>query len=231
MVASYNGADRRLAYLFENATEVSVEQVLVSGTPIGKITVDGTELTLYCTPGGGSNVTYSEVLQSGTVIGVLTIDGVPHTLYAPSGSSSISWASTLTEGTEIGRLTISGVENILYAPPGDVTDVQVNETSVVDENGVANIDLTNYVEDSQLAYYATERELTSAINALRVSFQDGVDRIYDACVSKGSTPASHSLADVVSAIYQISGDPISYAEANAEVEVIPEFETTVEETV
>ena len=36
-------------------------------------------------------------------------------------------------------------------------------------------------------------------------FQDGVDAVYDACVSKGSTPASHALADVVDAIENING--------------------------
>ena len=38
---------------------------------------------------------------------------------------------------------------------------------------------------------------------LQANFQDGVDDIYDACVSKGSTPVSHALADVVDAIGNI----------------------------
>ena len=48
-------------------------------------------------------------------------------------------------------------------------------------------------------------ELESAVETLQENFQDGVDSIYDACVSKGSTPASHSLADVVDAIDNIGG--------------------------
>lgn len=43
----------------------------------------------------------------------------------------------------------------------------------------------------------------AAIDELVVNFQDGVDDVYDACVAKGSTPASHSLSDVVAAIGNI----------------------------
>lgn len=43
----------------------------------------------------------------------------------------------------------------------------------------------------------------SAIDELVVNFQNGVDDVYDACVAKGSTPASHSLSDVITAIGNI----------------------------
>ena len=38
---------------------------------------------------------------------------------------------------------------------------------------------------------------------LKANFQAGVDSIYDACVAKGSTPASKSLSDVVAGINNI----------------------------
>lgn len=64
-----------------------------------------------------------------------------------SGKSNVSAnPSTTTE-------TLTGIEidGTAYAiPSGDVTDVKVNDTSVVDENGVANIDLTDYAEKSDL---------------------------------------------------------------------------------
>lgn len=43
-----------------------------------------------------------------------------------------------------------------------------------------------------------------AIDEVVANFQDGVDSVYNACVAKGSTPASHSLSDVVTAIGAIS---------------------------
>ena len=39
---------------------------------------------------------------------------------------------------------------------------------------------------------------------LKANFQAGVDSIYDACVAKGSTPASKSLSDVVEGINNIT---------------------------
>ena len=48
-----------------------------------------------------------------------------------------------------------------------------------------------------------EDELDTAVSTLQSNFQDGVDSIYNACVSKGSTPASHSLTDVVNGILAI----------------------------
>lgn len=55
------------------------------------------------------------------------------------------------------------------------------------------------------AGFVTEQEFDYEIAQLQANFQDGVDDIYDACVAKGSTPASHSLSDVVTAIGNISG--------------------------
>ena len=45
--------------------------------------------------------------------------------------------------------------------------------------------------------------VASAISDLQASFQAGVDAVYDAVVAKGSTPASHSLADIITAIGNI----------------------------
>ena len=48
-------------------------------------------------------------------------------------------------------------------------------------------------------YFATNADIAQ----LQSNFQDGVDDIYDACVAKGSTPASTSLSDVVQGIMDI----------------------------
>lgn len=67
--------------------------------------------------------------------------------------------------------------------------------------------------------YVTETEMedaiSDAVSTLESNFQDGVDAIYDACVAKGSTPASQSLSDVVQGIMDIpqgggGGDTITY---------------------
>lgn len=63
---------------------------------------------------------------------------------------------------------------------------------------------------ASVSYDNTDSHLTAetvqaAIDEMVVNFQAGVDDCYDACVAKGSTPASHSLSDVVAAIGNISG--------------------------
>lgn len=50
-----------------------------------------------------------------------------------------------------------------------------------------------------------EDRIEDAVDTLQENFLAGVDSIYDACVDKGSTPASHSLADILQAIENISG--------------------------
>ena len=46
-------------------------------------------------------------------------------------------------------------------------------------------------------------DVEAAIKELEANFQDGVDAVYDAVVAKGSTPASHSLSDIIAAIAAI----------------------------
>lgn len=79
-------------------------------------------------------------------------------------------------------------------------------------------------DDSDVGY-VTETEMTDAIDdavsTLESNFQDGVDAIYDACVAKGSTPASQSLSDVVQGIMDIpqsggGGDTIKFTSSSHE---------------
>lgn len=66
-------------------SDVTVTQILSSGTAIADIDVDGTTTTLYApTP---TVVGITNTLSTGTAIGDLEIDGITTTLYAPAGSS------------------------------------------------------------------------------------------------------------------------------------------------
>lgn len=125
------------------------------------------------------------------------------TVVNPAGIANISITNVVANpsGTGSTDLTKLQVGNNIYNIPqgggtGNVEDVYVNGNSVLDSNHIAQIYLTDY---------ATDTELQNAINTLQSNFQDGVDSIYDACVAKGSTPISHSLSDVIDAIYAIGG--------------------------
>ena len=61
------------------------------------------------------------------------------------------------------------------------------------------------VPTAQSTNPVTSNGIATAISTLRSNFQDGVDAIYNACVDKGSTPATHALDDVVTAIENIEG--------------------------
>ena len=95
MQAGYAGFDKRLKYLFDNATEVSAESLLSDGTPIGRITVDGSTVTLKApSSGGGSNVVVTPILQTGEHIANISVDGVVNALYAPYGGGGVSMPFT-----------------------------------------------------------------------------------------------------------------------------------------
>lgn len=342
MQAGYTGFDKRLKYLFDNATEVSATASLSSGTPIGTITVDGNTLTLYAPSGGGSNVAYTEGLASGVLVGRLSIDGVSHNLYAPHGvtcgsadptggddgdfyvqisvlnsSSADIFGSPTADSGDGYEITVdesiygtydahegfgtgagwgangTGDNYLQYARTdnkqfaiesltictyytGSVVDFQSDTTIIEGSNdgtnwtaidtisGKGTIDTPRTIAIASSSYYKMFRfqcnsennEFTGLkgiiatgpsrtisivdywikrngmwvkcpnyatdadIAQLQSNFQAGVDSVYNACVTKGSTPASHSLSDVVQGILDIptSGGSIDPRDA---VQVIP----------
>lgn len=150
-----------------------------------------------------NEVGFTPILESGTPIGTLEIDGVPITVYAPAGgSASVSYTPIQTEGTQIGTLTINGTNHPVYVPEIEATPDYSTGTKI----GTVTIDGDDFDFYIPTGVYATSAELSNAVATLQANFQAGVDAIYNACVGKGSTPASHSLADVVDAIYAIGGN-------------------------
>ena len=87
MQASYSGSNRSVKYLFENATEVSVEQILTSGTPVATITVDGSDVDLYAPAGGGSDVVANPVGTPTDDLDTIEIDGVIYDIPGSGGGS------------------------------------------------------------------------------------------------------------------------------------------------
>lgn len=88
MQASYSGSNRSVKYLFENATEVSVEQILTSGTPVATITVDGDDVDLYAPAGGGSDVVANPVGTPTDDLDTIEIDGVIYDIPGSGGGST-----------------------------------------------------------------------------------------------------------------------------------------------
>ena len=216
--------------------DIPVEDVRVNGTSVVNNKIANIDLSSYGTVKDVKVSGVSVVNSSGIanvpsfpvtdvwVDGSSVMDGTIAKITS-TGGSTVTVTPLLSTGTKIATIDVDQNSYDLYAPngggTGNVEDVYVNGTSVLDSNHIAQIDLTSYTTDT---------ELQSAISTLQASFQDGVDAIYNACVRKGSTPASHSLADVIAAIYAItSTTPIIYEEIISETTLIPKFESTVEE--
>ena len=94
--------------------------------------------------------------------------------------------------------------NVIYLVPnsdpgtGNIKDEYINldgTTTGWEKIGSADVDLSGYYTSSEV-----DDLLDTLEGTLQSNFQDGVDDVYDAVVAKGSTPASHSLADVVTGI-------------------------------
>ena len=76
-------------------------------------------------------------------------------------------------------------------------------------NNLGNLAFKNSLTSEEiitsLGYIPTRQsDFEEAIATLQENFQAGVDAVYNAVAAKGSTPASHSLSDVVDAIGRIS---------------------------
>ena len=165
-----------------NALEVDAEgNLLVSGSITDG---DGNVLgpggtTVIANPAETSTDTLTKLQVGSTVYGISggSEEGVP----AEVITENIETTTTSSQAYAIGDFLYKNDE--LYKTK---TAIAQGDTFVVD----TNIEETN---------------ITNEINTLKTNFQDGVDAVYDACVSKGSTPSSHALADVVDAIDNISG--------------------------
>lgn len=195
-----------------------VKDVKVNGTTV--VDEDGVANVLVPTP---PTIPVTDV----TVDGVTVLNGT----VAQLNTSSLNKVNDIRI-SGISVVNSSGIANIPPNPTIPVTDVTLDGTSLLDgtiaklnsssfgTTVVANPQASattnlNKLQVGNTVYdVVSETELSTAISTLQASFQDGVDAIYNACVAKGSTPASHSLSDVVTAIYAISGDD-NYREVNS----------------
>lgn len=185
--------------------------------------------------------------------------GLPSNFYALDPSASVNRSGSLSDpyavatykGKVVGSLgdyNYCRAQTIVAYDNGP-TDSQLNSTITL-----SDVATYSYYGGNSKAYlycygliisagkysegdegYVTEAEMEDAINdavsTLESNFQDGVDAIYDACVAKGSTPASQSLSDVVQGIMDIpqgggSGDTVSYSSSTQEMPLNVELVAT-----
>lgn len=89
-------------YALDTGSDVSVTQVLSSGTKIATITIDGTDTDFYAPNGGGggSTISVTQKVSTGENIASITVDGVATELYATNTTySDFDGATSQVVGT------------------------------------------------------------------------------------------------------------------------------------
>lgn len=122
MQASYSGSNRSVKYLFENATEVSVEQVLTSGTPIATVTVDGDDVNLYAPAGGGGTTVVANPAGEPTDdLDTVQIGNVIYNIPGSGGSGGNPGVSVVETTGSSGSKTYTAPKDGIYAIFATVT--------------------------------------------------------------------------------------------------------------
>lgn len=151
-------------------SDVSVTQVLTSGTKTATITVDDVDTDLYAPD--PTDVVVTQEQTSGTKIATITVDDTPTDLYAPSPTAptDVEVTQVVSTGTKIATITIDDVPTDIYAPAGGTQDYSTTErvvgkwvdgrdvyeitfeTSNTTINASVNIDVTSLNIDFVLSY-------------------------------------------------------------------------------
>lgn len=124
-------------YALDTGSNVSVTQVLSSGTKIATITIDGTDTDFYAPNGGGggSTVSVTQKVSTGENIASITVDGVATELYATNTTySDFDGATSQAVGTHglVPAPTTSDTAKFLkgdgsWATPDSGSDVSVTQ--------------------------------------------------------------------------------------------------------
>lgn len=115
MIQRYNGSDRRLTYLFDNANHVEVDPIQTAGNPVADITIDGETTRLYSLPGGsGADVEANPVGTPTADLDTIRIGQVIYDIPGSGGGGSQKFEETLifdTPTSSTGNITVSSMSD------------------------------------------------------------------------------------------------------------------------
>lgn len=115
-------------------SDVSVTQVLSSGTKTATITVDDTPTDLYAPD--PTDVDVTQVQTSGTKIATITVDSTPTDLYAPTPSAptDVDVTQVVSTGTKIATITVDNVPTDIYAPSASSSAMFIDTDNVIKDD-------------------------------------------------------------------------------------------------
>lgn len=126
-------------------SDVSVTQVLSSGTKTATITVDDVDTDLYAPD--PTDVVVTQEQTSGTKIATITVDDTPTDLYAPTPAqpTDVDVTQVVSTGTKIATITVDDVPTDIYAPSASGHTYSTTEQVVgkwVDNSDIYEITFT-----------------------------------------------------------------------------------------
>lgn len=129
-------------------SDVSVTQVLSSGTKTATITVDDVDTDLYAPD--PTDVGVTQVQTTGTKIATISVDNVPTDIYAPTPSTptDVDVTQVVSTGTKIATITVDNVPTDIYAPAGGASQDYSTTEHVVGKwiDGTTDVYERTYVE-------------------------------------------------------------------------------------
>ena len=160
-------------------SDVSVTQLLSSGTKTATITVDDVDTDLYAPD--PTDVDVTQVQTSGTKIATITVDDVPTDIYAPSPTqpTDVDVTQVVSTGTKIATITVNDVPTDIYAPAG--SSLEYSQTEHIIGKW---IDGTSDVYEKTIVY--TPESTISSATAIGSITNANVVIVHEACAVNSS---------------------------------------------
>ena len=213
---------------------VSWEQIVLTGTKIAEITINGETIEVYAPSGGGSgsSVSWEEIQTTGVKIAEITIDGTHYEVYAPDPDASDIDYDNSTSGlvaTNV-QTAIDEVYAETSTNTGDISDlnteVGAHDTALINlqtaVSGKANESIIAPVEASltasraysigdQFIYSGTLYTATAAITAGGTITIDGNCTASDSVTEQIELIYAHTLNNYVDiASYTSISNPYTF---------------------
>jgi len=220
---------------------VVVTPIIQTGTAIATITVDGTPVTIYSPSGDYDAIVEStmEVTEENEQHVEVTVYDEPtlrigsigaEPVYVPAGTA-VDYVSEYQQGIVLGTMYVRYFGNNPDYDPDDpssekyaVIDKQPFEIIMPSGGGGGSVVSWTQIENAgtkiaQITIDGRVQEVFVDLRGYQTSLQADIDRIYNVCVSLGSTPPSHGFADVMlTAMFAIKAGT-QYVEVESEMEM------------
>lgn len=207
---------------------VSWEQIVLTGTKIAEITINGEVIEVYAPNGGGSgsSVTWNEIQLTGVKIAEITIDGTTYDVYAPDPEASDIDYDNTTSGL-VATNVQSAIDEVYAETSANTGDIRDLNTEVgAHDTAIGNLQTAVASKANESIIAPVEASLTAS-----QSYAIGDQFIYSgtlytatAAITAGGTitiDGNCTASDTVTEQIQIYSDNYNLTSSSAGNAVIP----------